>query len=60
MSRIQNNIFQALSLPKDESLQLIDVFDVHGKKTITLSLHSSLTYLVVARDTDIDINFITQ
>lgn len=60
MSHIQNNIFQALSLLKDESLQLIDVFDVHGKKTITLSSHSSLTYLVVARDTDIDINFITQ
>lgn len=59
MTLFQTNIFKSISVAKDESLQCIDIFNTKGKKTIELHPHSSLTYLVVASDTDIDIEIIT-
>lgn len=59
MKSLQNNIFQPISVVKEKSLELIDVFDVQGKKTIELDSHSSLIYLVVGSDTDIDIQLRT-
>jgi hypothetical protein len=47
MTIIQTNIFQPLSVSEHESLQLVDIFDIHGQKTIELHPHSSLTYLIV-------------
>ena len=55
MKILQTNIFKAISVAPKESLQLIDVFNIPGKKTIKLSSHSSLTYLVVGSGIDIDI-----
>ncbi len=59
MNLLQTNIFQSLSVATGESLELIDVFDVPGKKTITLSSHSSLTYLIVGSMLDVDITIVT-
>ena len=59
MKLLQTNIFTPLSLTKEQSLHLIDIFDVQGKKTIELASHSSLTYLVVGSDIDIDIQLLT-
>lgn len=59
MTVLQNNTFQSISIAQGESLQLIDVFDIPGKKTIELSSHSSLTYLVIGSDMDIDIQLVT-
>ncbi|HBB04268.1 TPA: hypothetical protein DCZ39_05250 [Patescibacteria group bacterium] len=59
MKLLQTNNFDHVSVPKSESLQLIDIFDVHGKKTIELSPHSSLTYLIVGSNIDIDIQLIS-
>lgn len=60
MKILQTNIFQPVSIAKGESLELIDIFSIRGKKTIELSPHSSLVYLVVGTDIDIDINILTQ
>ncbi|MEI6774829.1 MAG: hypothetical protein WCL18_08930 [bacterium] len=47
MTLLQTNIFHPLSVTESETLQLINVFDVAGKKTIELHPHSSLTYLIL-------------
>lgn len=60
MERLQTNIFTPLSVAKDQSLQLIDIFDKPGQKTIELQSHSSLIYLVVCLDADIDIQIVTK
>jgi len=59
MKYIQTNVFASLSLPKGEAFQLIDVFDVSGKKTIFLEENSTLTYLIVATQADIHIDIVT-
>lgn len=59
MKLFQTNIFHPLSVVKGESLELIDIFDVGGKKTITLPSHSSLTYLIVGSMIDVDITIVT-
>ncbi len=56
MKLLQTNIFQPLSVPKGQSLELIDIFDASWKKTIELQSHSSLTYLLVGSDADMDIH----
>lgn len=60
MKLLQTNVFTPVSVPKDESLELVDVFDVQGKKTIELASHSSLTYLVIWSTAPIDIEIITK
>lgn len=45
---------------KGQTLELIDVFSVSGKKTITLAPHSSLTYLVVCASEGIDLRIVTE
>jgi len=60
MKLLHTNIFTPVSVAKDESLELIDVFDVQGKKTIELASYSALTYLVVGSDVDMDIQLITK
>ena len=59
MNLLQTNNFQSLSLAKGESLELIDVFDVQWQKTIELHPDSSLTYLFVGSDINVDIHIIT-
>jgi hypothetical protein len=59
MKIVQTNIFQSLSVNEGTSLELIDIFDVHGKKTIELHPHSSLTYLIVGSAIDVDITLVT-
>lgn len=58
MKLIQTNIFQPLSVSQGQSLELIDIFDVRGKKTIELHPHSSLLYLIVGLSADIDLQII--
>ncbi len=60
MKLIQTNIFTPLSVAKDQSLELIDIFDTIWEKVIELSSHSSLTYLIVGWNTDIDIKIVTK
>lgn len=48
-----------MSVDEGTSLELIDIFDVTGKKTIELHPHSSLTYLIVGSTIDIDITLVT-
>lgn len=60
MNLLHTNIFVPVSVVKDKPLQLIDVFDVSGKKTIVLDSHSSLLYLIVGSDIDIDVQIITK
>ena len=60
MTVFQTNIFQTISVPQNESLEIIDLFDVQWKKIIELSSHSSLTYLIVGSDMNIDIQLITK
>ena len=60
MILLYNNIFTPMSVAKEQSLQCIDIFDVPWKKTITLDSYSSLFYLVVGSDVDIDIEIITK
>jgi len=60
MNLLQTNIYTPISVAKGKSLQLIDVFDIQGTKTITLDSHSSLVYLVVGSDVHIDIQLITK
>ena len=60
MSLFHTNIFTPISVAKGQSLQRIDVFDIQGTKTITLDSHSSLVYLVVGSDVDIDVQIITK
>ena len=55
MKLVQTNDFQSLSLTEDQSLQLIDIFTVEGKKRIELVPHSSLVYLVLGSDIDLEI-----
>lgn len=55
----QTNVFQPISVDEGSSLELIDVFDVGGKKTIALHPHSSMTYLIVGSAIDIDITLVT-
>jgi len=59
MTLLQTNIFHPLSVTESETLQLINVFDVAGKKTIELHPHSSLTYLILGWAIDVDIHVIT-
>lgn len=59
MKLLQTNIFTPLSVTKGQSLELIDVFDVAWQKIIELQPHSSLIYLVVGSDTDINIQIMT-
>ncbi len=59
MSLIHENSFNTILLRKVESLELIDVFDVSGKKTIELSSQSNLTYLIVSSVGDLDIHIVT-
>jgi len=59
MKLLHTNMFQPFSVPKGQSLELIDIFDNRWKKTITLESHSSFTYLIVGSDADIDIDIIT-
>jgi len=59
MTLLQTNVFHPLSVAEHEFLQLIDVFDNDGKKTIELHPYSSLTYLIVGWAIDIDISVIT-
>lgn len=60
MTLLHTNIFTPLSVAKEESLVCIDLFDVPGKKTIELSAHSSLTYLIVGAVVDVDVTIITK
>jgi len=60
MKLFQTNIFMPLSVAKEQSLELIDIFDTSWKKTIELHPHSSLTYLIVGSDVNIDIQIITK
>lgn len=53
------NTFDSLSVAKDQAFQLIDIFDISGKKTIYLEAHSALTYLVVATQADVHIDVVT-
>lgn len=50
----------AVSVGSWDTLELIEFFTAAWKKTIELSPHSSLTYLVVTSHPDIDIQFITK
>lgn len=59
MKLFQKNIFTSLSVSKGEPLELIDVFDIPGKKIIELSPQSNLTYLIVSSIGDLDIEIIT-
>ena len=59
MNLFQTNIFRSLSVHKGDTLDLIDVFDVAWKKTISLESDSSLTYLIIGWDVHVDINIIT-
>lgn len=59
MTTLQTDNFTPVSVPSGQSLAIIDVFGGSGKKTITLSSHSSLTYLVVCSGGDIDIHIVT-
>jgi Fe-S cluster assembly scaffold protein SufB len=59
MNLLQTNNFQPISLAKGESLELIDIFDVQWQKTIELHPHSSLTYLFVGSDINVDIHIVT-
>lgn len=59
MKIYQTNIFQPISVDEGNSLELIDIFDLGGKKTIELHPHSSLTYLIVGSAIDIDITLVT-
>lgn len=60
MKLLQTNSFQPVAVAEGEPLELIDIFDAHGKKTIELQPHSSLTYLVVGSGADIDIHLATK
>ncbi len=55
MKLLQTTTFQSVFLAKDTPLELIDIFDVKGKKTIELESNSFLTYLVIGSDIDIHI-----
>lgn len=59
MNLIQTNIFESLFISSEHHVSCIDVFDVPGKKTITLAPHSSLIYLVVGVSSSIDLRIIT-
>jgi len=56
---LNTDIFQPISVFQDQSLEIVDVFSVSGQKTITLQSHSSLTYLVVMSDANVDIQILT-
>ena len=60
MERIQTNISTPISVAKDQTLQLIDIFDKPGQKTIELESHSSFTYLILCTGVDIDIQVVTK
>lgn len=60
MSLIHTNSFETVSLKKGQSLELIDIFGVSGKKTIELEAHSSLIYLVVGSGSAIDLHIVTK
>lgn len=60
MSLIHTNSFETVSLKKGQSLELIDIFGVSGKKTIELKAHSSLIYLVVGLGSAIDLHIVTK
>lgn|GEM_PF-1214374 len=59
MNLVQTNIFESLFISSEHHVSCIDVFDVPGKKTITLAPHSSLIYLVVGVSSSIDLRIIT-
>lgn len=60
MSLLYKNTFDAVVVKQGQSLSLIDIFSVSGKKTIELAPHSSLIYLIVGSGSDIDIQIITK
>lgn len=59
MHVFQKNIFTPVCGDTKQVLELVDVFDIGGKKRIELQSHSSLTYLVVGLSPDIDIEIVT-
>ncbi len=59
MGGIQKNIFTSVCVDTKQVLELVDVFDIGGKKRIELQSHSSLTYLVVGSSPDINIEIVT-
>ncbi len=60
MKLYQTNIYKNITIPVHQTFQLIDIFsESKGKKTITLQEKSSLTYLVVGNNADIDIQVLT-
>jgi hypothetical protein len=60
MTLLHTDIFDPISLTTGQSLELIDIFDVQGKKTIELHSHSSLIYLIIGSGADIDLQIITK
>jgi len=60
MTIVSQNSFDPLVAKKDQSLVVIDIFDVSGKKSIELSAYSSLIYLVVVSGADIDLRVVTK
>lgn len=60
MTIVSQNIFEPLVAKKDQSFEFVDIFSVSGKKSIELSAHSSLTYLIVVSGADIDLRVVTK
>ena len=58
--KFQTDIFQPISIAEDTSSEIIDIFDVSGKKTIELQAHSSLIYLVVISGADINLHIVSK
>lgn len=59
MSVLQIDNFESIRVEQGQAIQLVDIFTVSGKKTIELSSHTSLIYLIVGTTSDIDIEIIT-
>ncbi len=57
---MQTDNFTPVSLSQGQSLDVIDIFSVSGKKSVELSAHSSLIYLIVVSGADIDLHIVTK
>ncbi len=56
---VQENIYTPLVLQERQAVMLVDIFSWTGKKRIELASHTGLTYLIVSRSAECDIEIVT-